>query len=175
VPYDNSRLLEEGVERVLNECSDNCKCAIISKRFETQTKSLVPLIVVFTKVDQLRTQVIMDMFANCKKKEFYADVEKEVELRIEKLCVIPLREATSGHSYPHVAVSSAYYTLTASLFLTEIPDQNVYKHKIEELVDLAGNLAKEQWVNLAIAQHSKAEMNLRASTEYALLYLVPND
>jgi GTP-binding protein EngB required for normal cell division len=75
----------------------------------------VPVIVVFTKLDKLRTQVVMEMFANRKKKEFYADVEKEVTSRIEKLCVIPLREATSGHSYPYVAVSSLYCALTASI------------------------------------------------------------
>jgi translation initiation factor IF-2 len=84
-----------------------CVCLLCPKASHPIKQYSVPIIVVFTKLDVLHTQVMIEQrMAGVNREKLHAVVEKEVQVRITDLCVSPLRQAAPGSSYPHVAVSS---------------------------------------------------------------------
>lgn len=72
----------------------------------------MPVIVVFTKLDVLSTQVDIEVsdrddLDDVSDEEYEGILKTQVNLRLEDLCTKPLARLTEGREYPSITVSSA--------------------------------------------------------------------
>ncbi|KAJ7225083.1 hypothetical protein C8J57DRAFT_1481857 [Mycena rebaudengoi] len=139
IPFAGSRMFKTGVERILKEY-----------------RVIIPIIVVFTKLDILRLKKEEKLEVELEQrdedmddKEFEAEIDTAVDEGVQELCVKPLR-----------ALSPAYRWIATSTIR-----EPRFKKTITNLVHLALELinVEKVWIEMAIAQRFSAKANIEAS------------
>ncbi|KAG6330463.1 hypothetical protein ID866_8626 [Astraeus odoratus] len=145
------RMMESGAENFLRE-----KQGILGN---------IPTICVFTKYDMLAEAIEKEWIERQKDYEV-EDVDREAELRLRKMCVLPIQDITKEGPIPYAAVSTRIrfkakleqlIQLTQEEILARSPQQNEPAG-----VDPAAALA------LAIAQRVEPGLKIKGSIEYVV-------
>ena len=143
----------------------------------------VPLIVVFTKYDNLVTEKIIDSnVESLGEEEAWVFGEEKAKEAFKELCVGPLMKSIG--KVPVMAVSSGYRN--SSVLMAQVPihpyvliAQERFKDRIARLIDVTdkevqrhmssvahSNPASLTW---AVAQRGSSDLNVGASVEYVLI------
>ncbi|KAJ7264102.1 hypothetical protein B0H12DRAFT_1230840 [Mycena haematopus] len=139
IPFAGGRLFERGVERIL-----------------TEYRGTLPIIVVFTKLDVLRTdrgdkleKQLESRGQEMDDDEFEAELDDIVDATVQDLCVKPL----------------CALILEPPKWVATSTTDHRYKSTIADLVKLALDLTKIEnvWIEMAIAQRSNAQASIDAS------------
>ncbi|KAK1224298.1 hypothetical protein PQX77_012806 [Marasmius sp. AFHP31] len=140
IPTANGALFEKGEEKI----------------FELKLEN-VPVIVVFTKYDQLVSKLEEEMDSELEEAgdeadldddQFQQRVEERVRNQFSEICVKPLKAITKNRKFPFLEVST----------------KKRYMNTLEELMHLTREQVDEAaWLTWAIAQNASAELKIDAS------------
>ncbi|KAH0826992.1 hypothetical protein J3R83DRAFT_4651 [Lanmaoa asiatica] len=152
IPYSGGRLLEAGVEKFLqrrNEILGNSTPFLLLPRCSRiiYQRSIVPLVVVLTKVDLLDIQLEIDLPVNKALEHYKSSHMKE-------RCIGPLRE-TAGSDIVHVTVSSEEGYSQSLSDLVKATNENMAKYHVDEapraLASMAQRVSIKEKLELSIA------------------------
>ncbi|KAK1224299.1 hypothetical protein PQX77_012807 [Marasmius sp. AFHP31] len=158
IPTANGALFEKGEEKI----------------FELKLEN-VPIIVVFTKYDELVSKLEEEMDSELEEAgdeadldddQFQQRVEERARNQFSEICVKPLKAITKNRELPFLEVSTSTNTLLSLRASNNSPPSpgRRYKNTLEELMHLTReNVDEAVWLTWAIAQRTSADLKIDAS------------